>query len=163
MAVPPERLSSRQHVNTVNPNNQATGAQQTVDATQWPSPQRGRSSLTLPPLSPCPVVPRHAATSACLPPGWSAALLVSSAWLTGRWSASRRLRLPITPESAFTGCCCSGSLTPESDLFGFGRACRARWGTAERSKKARGTSGSKRLAAACSILVTSSCWTAVYR
>jgi len=121
MAVPPERLSSCQHVNTVNPNNQATGAQQTVDNTQWPSPQRGRSSLTLPPLSPRPIVPRHAAISAC------AAMETSSAELhDGGRSGTTTLgssisavstpaSVPTTSESSSSSG--SGSADPELDLL----------------------------------------------
>jgi len=119
--VPPERLSSRQHVSTVNPNHQATGAQQTVDATHWPSPQRWRSSLTLPPLSPCPIVPRHAATSACAAMETSSAELhdgVRSGTTTLGSSisaVSTPASVPTTSESSSSSG--SGSADPELDLF----------------------------------------------
>jgi len=121
MAVPPERLSSSQHVSTVNPNHQATGAQQTENATHWPSPQRGRSSLTLPTLSPCPIVPRHGATSAC------AAMETSSAELhdggrSGTTTLGSSISAVSTPASVPTtlessSSSCSGSADPELDLL----------------------------------------------
>jgi len=121
MAVPPERQSSRQHVGTVNPNHQATGAQQTVGATHWPSPRSGKSSHTLPPPSPYPIVLLHAATSAC------AAMEKSSAELhdggrsgtttmdSSTCAVSTPASVPTTSDSSSSSG--SGSADPELDLL----------------------------------------------
>jgi len=92
-----------------------------VGATHWPSLRRGRSSLTLPPPSPYPIVPRHAATLAC------AAMETSSAELhDGDWSGKTTLdsfisavltpaSVPTTSESSSSSG--SGSADPELDLL----------------------------------------------
>jgi len=118
MAVPQERQSSRQHVSTVHPNHQATGAQQAVGATNWPFFRRGRSSHTLPPPSPYPIVLLHAATSACAAKDTSAAELhdggpSDTTTLDSSISAvSTPASVPKTSESSSS----SGSVSADPDL-----------------------------------------------